>query len=125
MIGDILNLINKFIPDKDQAQKAAIVLEQEMTKQMEARAEVIKAEISQGGIVAKWRPYTMIAFVSMVVIHFVMYDIAPWIRTVFDLNVYMPSDPGYTEGLLSLIKIGLMGYIGGRTIEKSVRIWRK
>ena len=124
MIGDIVKLISKFIPDADAAQKAAIVLNQEMTKQMDARAEVIKAEIGQGGIVAKWRPYTMVAFVSMVVIHFVMYDIIPFIRTAFDLNFYVPEDPGFTEGLLSLIKIGLMGYIGGRTIEKSLKIWR-
>jgi len=125
MIGDILNLINKFIPDKDQAQKAAIVLEQEMTKQMTAQKEIIKAEINQGGIGAKWRPYTMVAFVSMVVIHFIMYDIFPFIRTTMDLNIHMPSDPGFTEGLLPVIKLGLGGYIGARSAEKIAKIWRK
>jgi len=118
MFDTILSLVSKFIPDKDAAQKAAVSLEQEMTKQMDLRSQVIKAEIDQGGITAKWRPYTMVAFVCMVVIHFVMYDIVPFLIITFDLNVYIPNDPGFTEGLLSLIKIGLMGYIGGRSAEK-------
>lgn len=125
MIGSILEIINKFVPDKDAAKKAAVALEQEMTKQMTLRADVIKQEVRQGGITAKWRPYTMVTFVAMVVVHFVMYDIVPFIRTSFDLNFYVPQDPGFTEGLLDLIKIGLMGYIGGRTVEKAVKFWKK
>lgn len=118
MINSILSLVNKFIPDKDEANKLAAQLEKEMTKQMELKADIVKAEIKSGGITAKWRPYTMICFVIMVAVHWFLYDVIPYIRTAFDLNFYVPQDPGFTEGLLSLIKIGLMGYIGGRSAEK-------
>ena len=125
MFDSILSIVNKFIPDPDEARKAATLMEAEHTKQMQAKASIIKAEIEQGGITSKWRPYTMVAFVLMLITHYVMYDILPFLIVVFDLNVYSPQDPGFTDGLLEVIKIGLMGYIGGRSAEKVVSIWRK
>lgn len=125
MFDSILSIINKFIPDPDKARSLAVDMEREVSKQMELQSEVIKREIDQGGITAKWRPYTMMLFVGMVVAHFIMYDVVPFIRTTFELNFWVPEDPGFTEGLLPLIKLGLGGYIGGRTVEKVAHIWKK
>ena len=124
MISEILGLINKVVPDKDAANKLAAKLEGEMTKQMTLKSTIIKAEIKSGGITAKWRPYTMVAFVVMLVVHWLMYDVVPFIITTFELNLYSPQDPGFTTGLLDLIKVGLMGYIGGRSFEKAVKTWK-
>ena len=123
MIGPILSIINKFIPDKDAAAKAAVALETEMTKQMSLKASVVNAEISNGS--GKWRPRAMNIFLAMLCIHYALYDIAPWIITVFEINVWIPQDPGFTDGLLSVIKLGLGGYIGGRSVEKGISIWKK
>lgn len=124
IIDSILNLVNKFIPDSDAANKLAAELSKEQTKQMEMQSKVIQAELAQGGITSKWRPITMILFVGMIVVHFLMYDVIPFIRTTMDLNFYVPQDPGFTDGLVPLIKLGLGGYIGGRSAEKIVKIWK-
>jgi len=125
MIGAIIDIVGKFIPDGNKAKEAAVQLEKEYTKQLEMQSDIIKSEIKSGGITAKWRPYTMMAFVTMVVLHWVMYDVVPFIIVTFDINMYYPQDPGFTDGLLDLIKIGLGGYIGARTIEKAVGLWKK
>ena len=125
MIDSILGIINKFIPDKDAAAKAAVALDKEMTKQMELKSGIIRAEIAQGGITSKWRPLTAICFVAMVVIHWFMYDVIPFIVVSFDLNIWTPQDPGFTDGLLSLIKLCLGGYIGSRSLEKIATKWKR
>lgn len=124
IIDSILGVVNKFIPDPDKAREAAVKLEAEYTKQMELQASIIKTEASQGGISAKWRPWTMIAFVAMVVIHWTMYDVIPFLIVTFNWNLYYPQDPGLTSGLLDVINLGLGGYIGGRTVEKVASIWK-
>jgi len=124
MIGSILNIINKFIPDEDEARKAAVQLEKEYTKQMEMQASIIQQEASQEGITSKWRPYTMMMFLFMIVVHWIMYDIIPYMRTAFDWDFWTPIDVGFTDGYLELIKLGLGGYIGGRSVEKIARIWK-
>jgi len=125
MIFDtVLNLVSKFIPDTDKQAELAAKIEGEFTKQMKLKSDIIQAEIAQGGITSKWRPWSMVCFIGMVVIHWAMYDVVPFVRTAFDLNFYVPQDPGFTDGLLPLIKLGLGGYIGGRSAEKIAKIWR-
>jgi len=117
MIDSILSIVNKFIPDKDAAKKATIALEKEYTKQMQMKSDIIKAEQQNGS--GKWRVRLMYLCMVMVSLHFIMYDIIPYIRTAFDLNFYIQQAPSNTE-LWSFLKIGVGGYIGSRGIEKSV-----
>ena len=117
MIDSIISIVNKFIPDKDAAKKAAIALEKEYTKQMQMKSDIIKAEQQNGS--GKWRVRLMYLCMVMVSLHFIMYDIIPYIRTAFDLNFYIQQAPSNTE-LWSFLKIGVGGYIGSRGIEKSV-----
>ena len=124
MIGSILEIVNKFIPDQESAEKVTLELEKEFTKQLEMKHSIIRAEQEQGGIASKWRPWTMITFIAMVVIHWFLYDIVPYFRTVLDLDFYIPMDKGFTDGFLDLIKMGLAGYIGGRSMEKMVKTWK-
>ena len=124
IIGPIIGLISKFVPDSDKQAELAAQLEKEMTKQMELQASVIKQEAQLGGWAAKWRPMTMIAFVMMIIGHWVMYDVVPFIIVVFDIQFWTPQDPGFTTGLLDVVKLGLGGYIGGRSVEKVARIWK-
>jgi hypothetical protein len=125
MINSILSIVGKFIPDQDKKAELAAQLEKEYTKRMEIQAKIIQKESNLGGWAARWRPMTAIIFVGMLVVHYFMYDVAPWIITVFDINVWTPQDPGYTDGLLETIKFCLGGYIFSRTAEKGVKFWRK
>lgn len=84
---------------------ASKYLDYEM-KLMEARSSIIIAETkSDSWLTRSWRPIVMVTFLAMVVSY--------WMG-------YTPSN--ITEALLMevflLIKIGLGGYLGGRTIEK-------
>ena len=124
MIGSILEIVNKFIPDQESAEKVTLELEKEFSKQLEMKHSIIRAEQENGGIASKWRPWTMLAFLGMVITHWVLYDIVPYVIVVFDINTYTPLDPGFTDGFLDLIKMGLAGYIGGRSMEKMVKTWK-
>ena len=117
MIGPILDIVNKFIPDKTKAKEAAVQMEKELTKQMELKQQIIMAETKNGS--GKWRVRLMYVCMLMVISHFIMYDIIPYIRTVFDLNFWIPAPPVNTN-LWEFLKLGVGGYIGGRTVEKSV-----
>lgn len=77
-------------------------------KEQEAKASVIRAEADSGfWLAAVWRPILMCVFAGMI--------LARWFG-------YMP--PNMTEAELfevyDLLKMGIGGYIGGRTIEKIV-----
>lgn len=122
MLSSILDIINKFIPDKDQAGKVAVSLEAEFTKQMELQQSIIQAETMNGS--GKWRVRLMYMCMTMVSAHFIMYDVIPYIRTAFDLNFYIPQAPDAPE-LWSFLKIGVGGYIGSRGVEKSIAHFRR
>jgi len=117
MIDSILSIVNKFIPDKDAAKRMAVELEKETTKQMTMKSDIIKAEQANGS--GKWRVRLMYLCMVMVSSHFIMYDVVPYLRTVFDLTFYTPSAPE-NEHLWTFLNIGVGGYIGSRGIEKSI-----
>ncbi len=74
-----------------------------------AIAQIISAEATSGyWLAAVWRPLTMIIFLGMIISFWFGY-MPP------NLNENMPP---VVRELFNLMKIGLGGYIGGRTIEK-------
>lgn len=117
MIGDILNIVNKFIPDQDKAKQVALQLEKEYTKQMEMQSDIIKAEQKNGS--GKWRVRLMYLCMIMVLGHWIMYDIVPYSIEVMDLDYLVPDAPD-SEHLWDFLKIGVGGYIASRGVEKSV-----
>lgn len=121
MIDSILSIINKFIPNPDEARKAAIQMEREFTKQMEMQHSIIQAEQANGS--GKWRVRLMYICMIMVSMHFLMYDVIPYVRTVFELDFWVPDAPVDNE-FWSFLKIGVGGYIGSRGVEKSVAHFR-
>jgi len=121
MIDTILRMVNKFIPDTDEANKLALSLEQEMTKQMEMKSNIIQSENANGS--GKWRPRLMYMCMTMVGAHFVMYDIIPYFIIICDIDVVIPMAPENAH-LWSFLKIGVGGYLGGRSAEK-ITAWIK
>lgn len=81
------------------------------TQLMEQQAAVIQSETTgESWLQRNWRPGTMVVFVGLVV--------AKWLGF---------TAPGVTEELelqlMNLIKIGLGGYIVGRSAEKVTKAW--
>lgn len=121
MLTEAFNLgsqiIDKIFPDKIERDKArALLLEQEQKgelQQISASMKVLLGEINgDSWLQRNWRPLTMLTFVGLVV--------AKWLGFTAD---------GVTEvielQLLGIIKVGLGGYVVGRSVEKGIKEWKR
>lgn len=81
-------------------------------KLVDAQSKVIEAEAtSESWLAANWRPLTMVVFVSLVVNRWT------GLTVLFGIpQVMIPHD--VEMELWSVIKIGLGGYVAGRSLEK-------
>ncbi|MEK7244958.1 MAG: 3TM-type holin [Pseudomonadota bacterium] len=117
VIAGIFSVIDKAIEDKDQAAAIKVKL-QEMVltgqmREIEEAAANIRAEATgDSWLQRSWRPLTMLTFVSLIV--------AKWLGF---------TAPGVTEAvelaLFEIIKVGLGGYVIGRSVEKGIRVWKE
>jgi hypothetical protein len=123
IVSSVLGIVNKFIPDKDKQLEAATELQAEMTKQMKLQQEVILNEAkSENWLTSNWRPLFMCAIGFMICSHWFMYDVTPWLKITFGWNIWTLKDPGLSPELWTTMRLGLGGYIGGRTAEKIVKM---
>lgn len=103
-------VIDRVFPDTEQRELAKIKIMSELQEQSaeieRAAASIIKTEAASAHwLAANWRPITMLTFVGLIV--------ARWLGF---------SASGMTEAeyiaIYDLIKIGLGGYVIGRSAEK-------
>ena len=103
-------LIDKVVPDATAAAQAKVQMAQleksgELA-QLAGSIQIIVAEAQSGSwLTRSWRPITMLVFLGLVV--------SWW----FGWSPPRASDALILE-LFGIIKIGLGGYVGGRSIEK-------
>ena len=117
LLKGLFGTIDQVVEDKDLATKLKNDLQSKVldgqAKEIEAAMKIVVAE-AQGGswIQRSWRPLTMLVFVALIV--------AKWLGY---------TAPGVTEAielaLLDIIKIGLGGYVVGRSVEKGVKVWKQ
>jgi len=75
-------------------------------KELEAQSEIITAEAKgESWLQRNWRPITMLVFVGIIVAHWLGYTVSG-------------MDAEVEKSLYDLIKIGLGGYVIGRSVEK-------
>ena len=115
------SIIDKVIPDKNAAREAkARLVELELSaeaQELEAAMQVIVAEAkSEHWIVAAWRPLTMLVFAAIVANNYLLY---PYL-SLFWLDAPVLELP---PDLWGLLKIGLGGYVVGRSGEKIVKTY--
>ena len=117
VLSGIFSIVDKAIEDKDQAQaiKAKLqemVLTGQMREIEEAAANIRAEAMGDSWLQRSWRPLTMLTFVSLIV--------AKWLGF---------TAPGVTEAvelaLFEIIKIGLGGYVVGRSVEKGIKVWKE
>jgi hypothetical protein len=103
------SIVNAIAPDKTQVEKdlaqQAVMQLMADSEIFRARARIVEAEVGGSGIKAWWRPVTMLVFLAIVVARFLGYD----------AKAMTPDD--YAQ-LWLLLKIGIGGYVGGRSVEK-------
>lgn len=115
--GIVGKLVDRAVPDRDKAERLKAQLQQQLLEmshdEFKAAADIVLAE-AQGDswLQRSWRPIIMLTFAALIV--------ARWLGF---------AAPGLTEGeylaLWEIIKIGLGGYVVGRTAEKVVDRWPK
>ena len=116
ILPSIFSTIDKAVPDKDKAEelKAKVQLElmNNQAKELEGAAKIIVAE-AQGHswLQRNWRPMLMCMFGFIIANNFILY---PYM-SLFTDKVVMLDTP---KDLWDLIKIGLGGYVLGRSGEK-------
>ena len=87
-------------------------------KVIDAQQSIIVAE-AQGGswMQRNWRPLVMLMFALIIFNNYILF---PYLSLFTDKAVMLDTPPE----LWSMMKIGLGGYIVGRSAEKSVKAWR-
>lgn len=115
IVGIIDTIVDKAIPDKGQAAElksklthAALTLS---ANELESQTKIIAAEASgESWLQRNWRPVTMLTFAALVVAH--------WLG--FTADNLQESE---ITLLLEIVKVGLGGYVVGRSVEKSVKAY--
>lgn len=117
LIGPLTNLLGKILPDPQAAQAAKLKLLEltqqgaladidSQTKEVLAQAGVVQAEAaSKSWLASSWRPIVMLVFTGLIV------------ARMFGYTASNVTPAEYME-LWSLIKLGLGGYVMGRSVEK-------
>lgn len=105
-------LQNELARIKNEFLSKALNYEAEITK---IQSEVVKTEAKGKSWIQRiWRPITMLVFVAII---FNNYILMPYFKALFGWGVELDVPPDLWE----LIKLGLGGYIFGRSAEKVVK----
>ncbi|MFS1525642.1 3TM-type holin [Microbulbifer sp. 2304DJ12-6] len=115
--GLIGKAIDKAFPDKSEANRLKAEIDSQLIamelKELESATSVITAEAGgESWLQRCWRPIAMLTFVILVVAHWLGWT-AP--------NLSEEQ----TLALLEIVKIGLGGYVVGRSAEKAIKTWKQ
>lgn len=120
--GKLIDKVGDYFPTPEEKLKAkaeimSMINEQEL-EELDIRMKAIVAEAQSGSwIAANWRPCIMLMFGFIVANNYI---IAPYASAMFGVSVSLPLPPD----LWSLLKLGIGGYVVGRSVEKSVRAYK-
>ncbi len=117
VINGLFGVIDKAVEDKDMAAKIKarlreMVLSGQM-KEIEAAASIIVAEAKgDSWLQRSWRPLLMVLFGVIIANNYI---VTPLFGTP---SAEIPPD------MWALLKLGIGGYVLGRSVEKGVRVWK-
>jgi hypothetical protein len=116
-------VLDKIFPDKEDAAAAKLkLLELEQSgelKELETAAGIVSAEAkSEHWLVAAWRPITMLVFVVIIANNYILY---PYLSLFFTEAPILDIPPEMWE----LLKLGIGGYILGRSAEKGFKTYNE
>lgn len=121
LAGIIGTVVDKAVPDKDEANK----LKADLLKQvndytsdvMKAQRDVIIAEASgQSAAQRNWRPHLMYFLMSLIGFNVI---VVPMVNVAFGVTIpVIDAWSSITDQAWTLLQIGMGGYIVGRSAEK-------
>lgn len=114
VVDDVLKSV---LPDP--AAKAAAqaqvmqLISQGKLAQLQAQTGIISAEASSANkLASSWRPMLMYIFMAIIANNYIL---APYLQAIFHTGLQLQIPPDMWE----LLKIGVGGYIVGRSVEKA------
>jgi hypothetical protein len=130
IIGDVLKgvfgIIDKAVVDKDEAERLKATLKMDMMGQqhdeiqalLDSKTKIILAEAQGGWLQRNWRPLLMLIFMIIIANNYIMF---PYISLFFPGKAVMLVLPDF---MWELLKIGVGGYVVGRSVEKGISTWK-
>ena len=117
-VAEIGNVVDNIITTDDERGKLKNELSRvvlgALTSLAEAQAGVLKAELTGSKLQRAWRPILMLAFGFIVVFYFFLYPV------VKSFKPELPDLPELQPDFWDLLKLGVGGYVVGRSVEKTV-----
>ena len=119
--ADIVGTFKMSPADREKLQQSMFALQLKANQQAldyEAQrvaegAKTIRAEAqSESWLASNWRPCVMMTFAALIVLH--------WVGLTPD-----SLPPEQVEDLLDIVRLGLVGYVVGRSGEKVVKEWKR
>lgn len=118
----VFSIIDQVVGERDLREKLKSRIQMAMLDRnsdiVKASRDIIVSESSGGLLQRNWRPVTMLSFTAILVNNFIL---APYIQAFGGVAVILEIP----QGMWNLLTIGIGGYVGGRTIEKSIYTWKK
>lgn len=118
VIGIGGKILDKFVPDRDLREKLkselALAAMNGELKEIEFAVSVIATEAQGNWLQRSWRPLMMIWFGILLGLYW--FGLAP---------DYLVSNPTTVDSLFDLLKIGIGGYVVGRSVEKAAETYSK
>jgi len=116
LLPGIFKIVDKAVVDKDKANEIKLKIQTMMFEgemaELKAAASIISAEATgESWLQRNWRPLTMMNFLILVNMYWFGY-------TPENITADMLAS------IFELIKIGLGGYVIGRSAEKVVKVWQ-
>lgn len=125
-IDNLFGIIDQKVEDKDEANRLKQQIEMALQKadltkfetQMKSQASIITAEAQgESWLQRNWRPMFMCILMLIIGNNYIL---APYLDALFGWSVTLELEPHFWE----LVKLGLGGYIVGRSAEKGLKIWK-
>lgn len=118
LLGGLLGVVDQAVEDKDQANRIKARLNElalsGSLKELDAAAKIIVAEAQgESWLQRNWRPLLMVLFGAIVANNYVLVPI-------FGVPAAdIPPD------MWDLLKLGVGGYVVGRSAEKGIKAWKQ
>lgn len=115
-----LDIVDDFVPDKDLANKLKAALQQqimqiahgEFIELLRSQTAIILAEAKGGWLQRNWRPLLMATFMVIIANNYIIHPYLQLFAPGKSLALTLPPE------MWSLLKIGVGGYVVGRSVEK-------
>jgi hypothetical protein len=113
--GKVLDIVDDVVEDKDEANKLKFQIQKQLLEsksgELEAQAKIVLAEAQGSWLQRNWRPMLMVTFAGLVVAH--------W----FGLTASNIPE-SVQNSLLNIVRVGVGGYVAGRSAEKVADKWK-